>query len=236
MSHVSNAEYMERWEAAAPTPIHIEQTPEEIAKSQGTRNSEQNPWDTYDKELDLNDPALLEAIAEYETRVSDAEASSQTKEEYARVKQASDEKAAEYQWVKPSEYADEPDRVGRIMHSAVFLNKLRQAGVKCWYRKHPHQGKITLIVQVHNQPPQVGCWVQEGFMVELSMMRFDSHGIPLDEKRRGWRTPLLQLILHGVITQEKAEEIFGVPPVTKAYHRYNATLMRFRNAGGKLAD
>jgi hypothetical protein len=227
---------MERWDASAPTPVADGLTPEEIAKSQGTRNSEANPWDTYDKEFDFNDPALLEAIAEYETWVSDAEASSQTKEEYARVKQASDEAAAEYQWVKPSEYANEPDRVGRVMHSAVFINKLRQAGVKCWYRKHSMPQHITLVVQVGNQPPQVGCWVQEGFMTELSMMRFDDHGIPLDEKRRGWRTPLLQLILNGVITQEKSEQVFGVPPVTKAFHRYNATLQRFRNAGGKLAE
>ena len=236
MSHVSNSEYMERWERSAPTPVAEGLTPEELARHQGTRAKETNPWDAYDKEFDFNDPALLEAIAEYETRVSDAEASSLTKEEHARVKQASDEAAAEYQWVKPDEYANELDRIGRVMHSSVFIHKLRGAGVKCWYRNHPHVDKITLIVQKDSQPPQVGCWVQKGFMTELSMMRFDTHGIPLDEKRRGWRTPLLQLILHGVITQAKSEEVFGVPPVTKAFHRYNATLMRFRSAGGKLSD
>lgn len=233
--YVSNDEYMERWENAAPTAIHTELTPEEIAKSQGTRTKDANPWETYDADFDINDPVLLEAISEYEQRVSDAEASSQTQEELARVRQSSNEAAKEYQWVTPEEYANEGDRIGRIMHSDVFIEKLREAGVKCWYRQHPQPRKVTLVVQLGNLAPQVGCWCQLGFAPELSVMNFDAHGVPLAEKYRGWRTSLLQLILHGVITQQKAEEVFGKPPVTPAFHRYNATLQRFRNAGSKLA-
>jgi hypothetical protein len=233
---VSNEEYMERWEKAAPTAVHTEMTPEEIAKMQGTRTQDTNPWESYDQELELaiNDPILQEAIKEYEGRISDAEASNQSKEELARVREASMNAAEEYQWVKPEEYRNAGERIGHIMHSDVFIHKLREAGVKCWYRTHPQPRKITLIVQVNNETPNVGCWVQLGFMPELSVMRFDDHGVPLDEKYRGWRTCLLQLILHGVITQQKAEDVFGKPPVTPAFHRYNATLQRFRSSGSKL--
>jgi hypothetical protein len=122
------------------------------------------------------------------------------------------------------------------MHSAVFINKLRGAGVKCWYRDHPQPGKMTLIVQVGDMKPEVGCWVQIGFMPELSVMRFDEHGIPTTEKYRGWRTALLQLILKSVIMERKANEVFGKPAVTPAFHRYNWTLKQFRNNGNRLEE
>lgn len=232
---VSNDEYMERWENAAPTPVNT-MTEEEIKKAQGTRNNEAAPWETYDSEFGNDDPALLEAMAEYAQNVHQGEASSQTQEELARLKEGADAQAKEYQWLSPEEYKNEGDRIGHIMHSVVFLNKLRQAGVKCWYRAHPQAGKITLIVQRAELPAEVGCWCQLGYAPELSVMRFDEHGVPLAEKYRGWRTCLLQLILKGIIKQKKAEEVFGVAPVTPAFHRYNATLQQFRNQDSRLSD
>lgn len=232
----TNEEYFERWEQSAPTPVHVEMTDEEIRKTQGTRLSEKAPWETYDAEFGGDDPALLAAMAEYASRVSDAEASNQTKEELARLKEGNAEVAKEYQWLTPGEYANEGDRVGHIMHHVVFISRLRGAGVKCWYRQHPQPGKITLIVQRGDLPAEVGCWCQQGFAPELSIMRFDEHGVPTTEKYRGWRTPLLQLILKGVISQKKAEEVFGKPPMTPAFHRYNRTLQSFRNNDNRLDD
>jgi hypothetical protein len=234
----TNEEYFERWEQSAPTPVATERTPEEIQSLQGTRNSDRPSWQTYDEEMmgDIEDPALLEAMAEYASRVSDAEATSQTKEELARLKEAAAESAKEYQWLSPDEYKNEGERIGHILHSVVFLNKLQKAGVNCWYRNHPQAGKITLVVQRGALPPEVGCWCQDGFAPELSIMRFDDHGIPLAEKYRGWRTPLLQLILKGIISEKKADEIFGKPKTTPAFHRYNSTLRRFRDAGSRLED
>lgn len=229
----TNEEYFQRWEDSAPTPVDT-MTEEEIKKAQGTRNSEVAPWETYDTEFGGDDPALLEAMAEYANRVSDSEASSQTKEELARLKEGSEKAVQEYQWVSPEEYKNAGERIGHIMHACVFLDKLQKAGVNCWYRTHPQAGKITLVVQRKALPPEVGCWCMAGFAPELSVMRFDEHGVPLAEKYRGWRTCLLQLILKGVISQTKAEEVFGKPPVTRAFHRYNSTLQKFRNAGSRL--
>lgn len=230
----TNEEYFERWEQAAPTPVALEYTEEEIKKMQGTRLSAEHPAFSYDKEFDNDDPALLAAMAEYATRVSDAEGSGQTKEELARLKEGNAATAKEYQWLTPEEYANAGERIGHVMHHVTFLNKLREAGVKCWYRAHPQPGKVTLIVQRGDLPAEVGCWCQQGFAPELSIMRFDEYGVPLDEKYRGWRTPLLQLILKGVISQKKAEEVFGKTPITPAFHRYNATLRAFRNNDNRL--
>jgi aromatic ring hydroxylase len=99
----TNEEYFQRWEESAPTPVDT-MTAEEIKKAQGTRNNAEAPWKTYDGEFDNDDPALLAAMAEYASNVSDAEGSSQTKDELARLKQSSHEAAREYQWVTPEEY------------------------------------------------------------------------------------------------------------------------------------
>ncbi len=231
----TNEEYFDRWEATRPTPVDT-MTKSDIDKAQGTRNSEVAPWESYDDDFGHDDPALLEAMAEYAQNVSDAEASSQTKDELARLKEGAAEQVKEYQWVTPEEYKNEGDRIGRIMHNVVFINLLREAGVKCWYRNHPQAGKITLVVQRRDLPAEVGCWCQAGYAPELSIMRFDSHGVPTTEKYRGWRTSLLQLILKGIISQKQAEKTFGKPPVTPAFARYNATLQNFRNNDSRLED
>ncbi len=229
----TNEEYMQRWEDSRPTPVNT-MTEEDIKKAQGTRNNADAPWETYDDEFGGDDPALLAAMAEYAERVSDAAPSTQTKEELCRLKEAAAEQTKEYQWVTPEEYAREGDRIGRIMHNVVFIHLLRKAEVKCWYRDHPQAGKITLVVQRGELPAEVGCWCQAGFAPELSVMRFDEHGVPTAEKYRGWRTCLLQLILKGIISQKKAEEVFGKAPITPAFHRYNATLQAFRNNDRRL--
>ncbi len=232
----TNQEYFDRWEQSAPTPVAGTLTPEEIAKHQGTRLKTDAPWETYGTQLEQDDPALLEAIAEYAGRVSDAAPSNEALETLAERKEFNDQTAQEYQFVTPDEYADAGARVGRVMHSSTFINNLHKAGIKCWYRTHPQPGKITLVVQRGDLPAEVGCWAQTGFMPELTIMRFDEHGIPTTERYRGWRTCLLQLILKSVITEKKADEIFGTPATTEAFHRYNATLQCFRNQGGRLDE
>ena len=56
----TNQEYLDRWEASAPTPVDSRMTAEEIQKAQGTRNSEKNPWETYDPTLDPDINKALE--------------------------------------------------------------------------------------------------------------------------------------------------------------------------------
>jgi len=213
-------------------------TPEEILATQGTRLREKAPWETYGAEMDADPditPELQLQIDEYSKHVHES-TSNQNKEELARWKEHNEELSKEYQWVEPSEYADKGARIGTPMHSSDFISRLQKAGVKCWYRFHGQPRKITLVIQRGGNPPEVGCWVQLGFAPELSIMEFDEHGIPLAEKFRGWRTCLLQLILKSVITEEKADEVFGKPKTTEAFHRYNATLQSFRNAGKSLGN
>lgn len=203
------------------------------------QNQDINPWDAYAAEMVLNmDPHMEAAVAAYsEHMYEEDQTSSQNREELCRQKEINEEVAKEYQWLNPSEYKDEAARIGRIMTHAEFITLLRKAGKYVYYRQHVHPDKVTLWYT--NKPGaeelQVGCWATYGYMPELSLMNFDSHGAPLAEKRRGWRTCLLQLILKGVITETEANTVFGKPKVTPAYHRYNSSLQAFRNNGSSLA-
>jgi len=213
-------------------------TPEEIQAAQGTRlRTDVNPWETYGQEMDADPditPELQRQIDEYAKHTHD-DSSNQNKEELARWQEHNEEIAKDYQWVTPEEYADEGARVGTPVHSSDFIKRLQKTGVKCWYRAHPQPRKLTLVIENKiSKRPEVGCWVQSGFMPELSIMTFDEHHVPVAEKYRGWRTCLLQLILKSVISEQVADEVFGKPKTTEAFHRYNSTLQSFRNVGGRI--
>jgi hypothetical protein len=215
-------------------------TMQEIQAAQGTRLSETAPWESYEKELVGRQvtPELAAQIADYANkRHQDAPVSSQTKELLAENQEINEGIASQYQWLQPGDYADVEARIGKVMSHAEFITKLRQAGVSCHYRQHPHADKVTLLyTKLGVAEPEIACWAQYGQMPELSIMNFDQYGAPLAERRRGWRTCLLQIILKGILTEEKANEVFGRPGQGKAFARYNSTLQAFRNAGSSLGE
>ena len=195
----------------------------------GTVGSEKAPWETYSASFDEKlDPVLEEAIKSYSERRHE-KSSNQNEEELCRQKELSYAMAKEFRWVSPAEYADEGPRKGKILHSSELINMLRnKCNLQCWYRAHPQPRKITLMIKRDYLDPEVGCWVQEGFMPEYTVMGFDEHGIPTAEKFRGWRTCLLQLILKGYISERQGNKVFGYAhgPVSD---RYLSTLYGFRN-------
>lgn len=205
---------------------------QEIIAQQGTRLDSKNaPWETYSKELDQKlDPQLEKAVEEYSQR-HHVKPSSEAQEELCRQKELSDSVAQEYQWLTPEEYADIEPRIGKPMSYDRFIAKLRsECKLKCFYREHPHQDKLTLVyTDLHGtQPLETACWVQYGWMPEFSIMRFDEHGVPLNERRRGWRTCLLQMILKGILKESKVTEAFG-EATGPASERYNSLLYANRN-------
>lgn len=212
-------------------------TRQEVIQQQGTRLSERAPWETYSEEMgDHFSKDLANAVAEYsERRYEASETSNQNKELLHEQRELSNELSKQYQWVKPEEYEDLSPRIGTVMSHAEFITKLRRAGVRCWYTQHPHLDKAVLLVSKNSSTePEVACWVQQGQMPELSIMNFDDHGVPLAERRRGWRTCLLQLILKGIISEKTANQEFGRPKTIQAFHRYNQLLFEFRKIGNSL--
>ena len=205
-------------------------TLEDIAETQGTRLQDLPPWMTYAASFDEKlDPKLEEEIKLYSEKRHE-KSSSQNEEELCKQKEINDEISKQYQFLHPSEYADAGPRIGRIISNADFINMLRtECHVKCFYVEHPQLDKLTLLVQINEHSGlEVGCWTAYGMMPEYSIMSFDSHGVPLAEKYRGWRTCLLQLILKRMITEEIVDKVFG-KATGPASERYNRTLYGFRN-------
>jgi cupin superfamily acireductone dioxygenase involved in methionine salvage len=204
---------------------------EAVYTGQGTRLSERAPWETWDEEWEESIPEdLADEIKAYsEKRYEDGQSSSESQEVLAQLREENDELSEQYQWLTRAEYDDEKAREGRVMSHSEFISLLRKAGIQCFYRQHVHADKAVLYFVDSQGIEQKGPWVQVGYCPELSIMNFDAHGAPLAERRRGWRTPLLQLILASAITEEKADATFGKPKLTAAYSRYNATLYAFRN-------
>ncbi len=201
---------------------------------QGTRLSEKAPWETYGQEMEAKmSPELAQAVADYaDSHYEEGQTSNQNKEELQRQRESNNQIAKEYQWLKEDEYEDIEQRIGVVMHAVTFLEKLRKSGFNCWYAEHPHPDKCVLFIAREGEGyggPEKVCWVPIGYMPELSIMNFDEHGVPLAERRRGWRTCLLQMILAGFITEEQAVKVFGAPKQTEAFHRYNSTLYEWRN-------
>lgn len=197
---------------------------------QGTRNSEAAPWETYGQEMTEKLPKkLAEEVEEYAKRRYDVKSSNQNLEELARQREMSKNMVKHHQFLTPDEYADIGPRIGRIMHHAVFIHKLRtECHLNCWYTQHVHSQKATLVVNRRGEEREVACWIQQGFMIEYEVVRFDHNDLPVDSKRRGWRTCLIQMIQKGMLTEEQVNRVFGkaTGPVSK---RYNSTLYELRN-------
>jgi hypothetical protein len=208
-----------------------ELTKEQIAASQGTRKSEKAPWETYNEEMDIKMPPELEAaVMDYAQNYHEESNNSQNKEELARQQELNAASAGEYQFVKPDEYNDVDQRMGHILSSAEFIRILRnKVKLVCFYRDHPQSDKLTLLVQrTPTAELEVACWVQRGWMPELSIMDFDDHGIPLAEKFRGWRTCCMQMVLKDMLNEEQINKHLGAPKQTDAYGRYNAFMQSCR--------
>jgi len=183
---------------------------QEIEAQQGTRLRKENPWDSYSASFtEKLDPKLEAEVKEYSQRRHD-KSSSQNKEELHKQKEINEELGKQYQWLHPSEYIDAGPRIGKILSHAEFIKILRKSGLECWYVQHPHLDKLTLLVlDKMSHKPEFAAWAAYGYMPEYSIMNFDRYGVPLAERYRGWRTVLLQLILQGLISEERADKFFG---------------------------
>jgi hypothetical protein len=184
------------------------------------------------KDVEAKTAALIRQI-EYESDV--VKSSNQTVEEYRRLFEANALARKDYRW--PNQEELKTQREGRILHMNEFLRLLRSAGLKAWC---PERGGMpgTLGLFVYHEGLLPGCghnwgfphyvaFIQVPFMQEYEELYFDDYDVPLGPKRRGWRTVLLRLIEQGLLTEQKAHEVFGRPQsgwVSRRYREYLAYL------------
>jgi hypothetical protein len=152
-------------------------------------------------------------------------------ETYLADREVSETMASRYKMEKQEELLNTVARKVNPISTREFIRKLRKAGVKCY--------SIDL-----GFPPQtVGLWafkpgsdrvipvayLQVPAMVEWSVLRLDPRGLPNGEAFRGWRTVEAELIKKGIISEAKANQIFGRPVDGYVSWRFRQDLYWFRN-------
>lgn len=195
-------------------------------KSQ-TLSQEQTGLDIIDTP-DAKDVESLREIQALERTDRFIKSTSETTELAQRMNEENTDAVKAYRWAMQEELSKESAaRLGRIISEGDFLAKLRNISV-CRYNDWTARGMRGLSILKEGRWQYV-CAVQAGYMPEYSVLRFDEHRLPVNEKFRGWRTVLLRLILGGFISENDAHRVFGPPPINAASRRYRHQLWEFRN-------
>lgn len=133
------------------------------------------------------------------------------------------------------ELADPRGRRVNIMAAAVFMRKLRAAGLTCFSHDSPLQDhSASLFVLVPSKDggkfePMAS--LQVPLMYEWSLLRIDPRtNLPTGFRDIGWRSAVRCLITNGVFTEERAHQIFGEPRIATVSKRYRRMLHHHRNA------
>jgi hypothetical protein len=227
--------------------------------SEETKNQDWNPAEDYQRELGIGGPQSdadkrdAEAIAAlpHETR-----ASAETLENLQALRESNTAAVAGLRWGKQAELSEshEQERTGRILSASAYIQLLWKCGIICVLTRCDTRGLRSLKGEAHARErrahyertmaglvinssralplpaPRKVTWVQIPAMIEFSVMYFDSHGVPTNEKFRGWRTVNLKLIQEGFLTERESNRVFGEPRGEVA-RRWRETMQGFRNAG-----
>lgn len=203
-------------------------------------------WEAYDDEFhwaDEKDPILAAEVKAYMEGPRHEHTSSQNVEEYHRLHEENVGARKKFRFFQQDEFKKQ--REGRILSMSEFLRMLRQAGsmvwgadFSAWYNDRGaqprtvglnicHPGLLSECKHKAGEPHYVG-FVQVPLMQEFEELYFDAHDVPLNSKRRGWRTVLLKIIHDGILTEEKAHAVFGAPEGAVS-ELYRAQLWAHRN-------
>jgi len=160
------------------------------------------------------------------------------KEAYAYDKEMSDGMVEEYRMEDQTELIDFKARNINIISSKDFVIKLRENGIPCLalYNGMPGTAGLWAIVPTaHGADVRYVTFLQIPAMIEWSVLRLDAHNLPNGEDYRGWRTVVCELIKRGVITEQKAHEIFGPPTDSIVSRRYRKSLFNYRHRAENVA-
>jgi hypothetical protein len=115
------------------------------------------------------------------------------------------------------------------------MRKERSDG-RLWLHDDAIRGRVGVSAWVYENGQKIRRCVtslQDGCGPEWSVMRFKEYDVPVNEKYRGWRTAMLQLILAGVLTEDEVNRAFGPVVDNDASWFYRQSLEAFRRRGSK---
>jgi len=146
-------------------------------------------------------------------------------------KEVSAQMAARYMMEDQELLINEVARKVNPIRTRDFIEKLRNAGVKCYTIDNGFPPATVALWAFKPGSDHVVpvCYLQTPAMYEWSVLRLDKRGLPNGEAYRGWRTVEVQLVEKQIISEDRAHEIFGRPVDGSVSRRFRSTLHWFRN-------
>jgi hypothetical protein len=158
-------------------------------------------------------------------------------------RQAQEELHRECRFYKVDDQDSLSDPAGRRvnpMPAAMFMRKLRMAGLTCFsHDSQLNDGSASLFVlmpTIYGGEFKPICSIQVPIMWEWSLLRIDPKtNLPTGFRDIGWRSAVCCLIQQGVFTEERAHQIFREPRTSLISRRYRRMLYEHRNERRKNA-
>jgi hypothetical protein len=126
---------------------------------------------------------------------------------------------------------NEQARKVRPWRTRDFIDHLRCSGIKCYTIDNGFPPSTVALWAYKPGTDHVVpvCYLQIPAMYEWSILRLDHRGLPNGEAYRGWRTVEVQLIEKGIISEDRAHQIFGRPVDGPVSRRFRHSLFWLRN-------
>ena len=122
---------------------------------------------------------------------------------------------------------------GRVDHKTG--ERIKERRERCegrlWLHDFANQGRIGISAWVKENGQRVRQCVthlQYPWSQEWSLLFFNEYDVPAGERRRGWRTAMLELILKGVLTEDEVNRAFGPVPLNGVSQLYRERLFYYR--------
>lgn len=161
-----------------------------------------------------------------------------TREHVSRLTELnnSSEGTKRQRWEDQDEYRNDVARIGHPRVASEFLAEVQKLTGNLYVEEGRIIGDLALY-QMYGKPQPhlegrqfryIG-YCPTGYMPEFSLYEFDEkRDVIIREKLRGWRSVLLNLIRHGLLTEPQVNEHFGTPESPAAFI-YRRELWRMRN-------
>lgn len=203
-----------------------------IVTKDGLKDTEQ-PWSGY-RDVDATQAIFQQALAggtpDWVRWPEDYK--NFAKEEFEKHREVSETLALDYKIEDQAELINKAARMVNPMSTTAFIQKLRAFGIKCFtvYNGFPPQTvALWCLPPKQNAKARYICFMQTPAMYEWSVLRTDKYGKPDNERFRGWRTVLVQLVEKEILTEAQAHKIFGEASHNHIYGRYHRSLWEARN-------
>ena len=119
---------------------------------------------------------------------------------------------------------------------ATIKERRERCEGRLWLHDFANQGRIGIsawVMEKGERTRQCVTHLQYPWSQEWSLLHFNEYDVPVGERRRGWRTAMLELILRGVLTEDEVDRAFGPVSLNGVSQLYRERLFHYRKRRNK---